>query len=224
MKIKVTKNGPYIVSGNVPLFEKALVKENGLMALKLIRRIDIPEGEYALCRCGKSSTPPFCNGNHVKYGFDGTETADRRDYVQRVQVIEGEAIDLLDDDRCAFARFCHKHRGDVWTLTENSGDAESRREAEEAAGQCPTGRLTIMSKEGRLQEPHLEPSISIVQDHTNGVSAGLFVTGGIALEDPSGEPYELRNRMALCRCGESENKPFCDASHINADYQDGLNS
>lgn len=223
MKIKVTKNGPYLVTGNIPLFEKQLVKENGLMVLRTIRQIETPPGEYHLCRCGHSGKAPFCNGAHAKVGFDGTETAGKSAYLDRAQVLEGETIDLLDDNRCAFARFCHKHRGDVWTLTEQSGDPESRREAIEAASQCPTGRLTAMLKDGRLVEPELEPSISIVQDTTNGVSAGIFVTGGIALEDEDGQLYETRNRMALCRCGQSRLKPFCDAAHVNANYQDGIN-
>jgi CDGSH-type Zn-finger protein len=30
----------------------------------------------------------------------------------------------------------------------------------------------------------------------------------------------VRNRMALCRCGMSRNKPFCDATHVNADFID----
>ncbi|HAS05054.1 MAG TPA: iron-binding protein, partial [Dehalococcoidia bacterium] len=29
-----------------------------------------------------------------------------------------------------------------------------------------------------------------------------------------GEPYEVRNRVTLCRCGKSSNKPICDGSHL----------
>jgi CDGSH-type Zn-finger protein len=39
------------------------------------------------------------------------------------------------------------------------------------------------------------------------------VRGGITIESADGVPYEVRNRVTLCRCGRSDNKPFCDASH-----------
>ena len=46
--------------------------------------------------------------------------------------------------------------------------------------------------------------------------------GGIRIESSDGEAYETRNRVTLCRCGLSENKPFCDGSHASAAFQDGL--
>jgi len=39
------------------------------------------------------------------------------------------------------------------------------------------------------------------------------VEGGVPLEGPDGEPYELKPAYSLCRCGQSKNKPYCDASH-----------
>ena len=39
---------------------------------------------------------------------------------------------------------------------------------------------------------------------------------------PDGSTYELRNRYALCRCGASRNKPFCDAMHVSIGFSDGL--
>ena len=44
----------------------------------------------------------------------------------------------------------------------------------------------------------------------------------IRVESASGESYEIRNRQALCRCGASSNKPFCDGSHASIKFQDGL--
>jgi len=42
----------------------------------------------------------------------------------------------------------------------------------------------------------------------------LWVRGGIPIKSADGKPYEIRNRVILCRCGRSKNKPFCDGSHI----------
>lgn len=220
-KISVTKNGPYIVSGNIPLYLKQIVVENGINVLKTIKKFDTPKDGYALCRCGQSKKSPFCDGTHEKIDFDGTETAGHSKYADRVEVYPGETMNLLDDGRCAFARFCHKHLGDVWTLTEESDNPEAKKEAVEAASQCPAGRLTAIL-DGKLFEPELEACISIVEDIPKNVSAGIFVTGYITIEDSDGKIYEVRNRQALCRCGNSELKPFCDASHVNVRYNDGI--
>jgi CDGSH-type Zn-finger protein len=41
----------------------------------------------------------------------------------------------------------------------------------------------------------------------------LWVRGGIQVEGADGFLYQRRNRITLCRCGRSQNMPFCDASH-----------
>jgi CDGSH-type Zn-finger protein len=41
---------------------------------------------------------------------------------------------------------------------------------------------------------------------------GPYLVSGIPLEDPSGTPYEASERYALCRCGGSNEKPFCDGA------------
>ena len=50
----------------------------------------------------------------------------------------------------------------------------------------------------------------------------MFVHGRIALEAADGTEYERRNRYALCRCGVSRNKPFCDAMHVNVGFAASL--
>ena len=127
---------------------------------------------------------------------------------------------MLDDGRCAFARFCHRENGDAWELIASSDDETNRREAIAAASECPAGRLTAVTKDGRAIEPEYEPAIEILQDPEEGVSCGIFVKGSIPLESSQGFEYERRNRIVLCRCGHSKNKPFCDAAHIDAAYTD----
>ena len=164
--------------------------------------------------------PPFCDGSHTAAGFDGTETACTRDYSERAARIEGTGVDLLDDGRCALARFCHRDSGDAWELAEDSADAFRHSEAVIAANECPAGRLTAVEKDGTIHEPFYEPGIEILQDPEEEVSAGIFVKGGIPIESANGTVYEVRNRVVLCRCGESKNKPFCNALHITEGYKD----
>jgi CDGSH-type Zn-finger protein len=207
------------VTGSVPLSEKIIVPKGKGYELKTGRAL--PQSEkYALCRCGNSKNAPFCDGSHVEAGFDGTELASRADYEERADLQVGPSIDLLDDHRCAFARFCHREKGDAWELTKKSNNEENRTEAVQAASDCPAGRLVAVDKSGKRIEPVYEPSIEIIQDPEREVSAGIFVKGNIPLESAEGFTYEVRNRYVLCRCGESINKPFCDARHVRTEYKD----
>jgi CDGSH-type Zn-finger protein len=49
----------------------------------------------------------------------------------------------------------------------------------------------------------------------------LLVSGPVTLVDATGQPFGLAGRTAitLCRCGHSENKPFCDSSHGRAGFR-----
>lgn len=219
-KIKIIKNGPYMVTGGVKLHEK-LIAPKGMGYIYEDGRA-LPQAQtYALCRCGKSKTPPFCDGAHVHAHFDGTETASKEPFESRAQHLEGPALELLDDNRCAFARFCHTERGDAWELTLRSDNPECKRLAIQAATECPAGRLVIIDKAtGQVIEPEYEPAIEVLQDPARHVSGGLFVKGGIPIESADGELYEVRNRVVLCRCGHSRNKPFCDSMHVMKSYSD----
>ena len=73
---------------------------------------------------------------------------------------------------------------------------------------------------GKALEPHLEPSIGLVQDTAREISGPLWVRGGIPVVGVDGVTYEVRNRVTLCRCGASSNKPFCDGSHASIGFSD----
>jgi CDGSH-type Zn-finger protein len=218
-KIRIVKNGPYLVIGKVPLSEKIIVPKGKGYEFKEGRELPQAE-EYALCRCGQTKNAPFCDGTDEKIGFIGTEVASKLKYEERAKWQQGADLDLMDDHRCALARFCNREHGTVWELVKRSGDEENRKEAIQGASECPAGRLVAVDKSGRRIEPEYEPSIAIIQDPEKGVSGGIIVRGNIPLESADGSTYELRNRYDLCRCGQSANKPFCDATHVKIKYSD----
>lgn len=218
-KIKIIKNGPYKVTGNISLNEKIIVKKENQYEYKDGEKLKDTDS-YLLCRCGHSKKHPFCDGTHSKIKFDGTETASKKPFKERAKVLEGPGINLLDDGRCAYARFCHRNDGDAWKLTEESQDEHLREEAIIAAKECPAGRLLAITKENEDFEPVLEPSIEILQDEELNVSGPIYVKGYIPIESADGEVYEVRNRQTLCRCGKSKIKPFCDSSHVEAGFRD----
>ena len=61
-----------------------------------------------------------------------------------------------------------------------------------------------------------------MQDPHESVSGPISVRGGIVIESADGREYEVRNRVTLCRCGQSSNKPFCDGSHVGCSFHDHL--
>ena len=69
VRIKVMRDGPYIVTGRVPLSEQIIVVDSGGDAVALREGRRYPEqGTYSLCRCGKSRNMPFCDGSHIPEG------------------------------------------------------------------------------------------------------------------------------------------------------------
>jgi CDGSH-type Zn-finger protein len=211
-RIEVTEDGPYHVHGSLPLRHVTIVEtEWG-------EPVDVDESEplatgrwYALCRCGNSQTKPFCDDSHLRVGFDGTETADRTPRVTREREIRGRGIAFTDDTTlCTHAGFCTSRLTDVWEMVRDSADPEVRAQMERRIGLCPSGRLELV--------PPADPGEAAVMLERDGP---IWVRGAVQLHAADGTTYEVRGRMALCRCGASRNKPFCDDSHKEIDFRDG---
>ena len=100
------------------------------------------------------------------------------------------------------------------------------RSAEQAireASLCPSARLTAWDRTTkRPYEFRYEPSLGLIEDPVVGASGGVWVRGGIPIRREDGRTYEFRNRVVLCRCGQSANKPYCDGTHAAVKWQDGL--
>ena len=224
MRITVTEDGPYLVSGGVPLLRLEIVtnEQGESVAWREIERLDVDE-RYQLCRCGHSAEKPFCDGIHAEIGFDGAETAGHESLLEQSVSIDGPGITVRDARKlCAEARFCDRGGG-LWNLVEKCDDPEIRALVEEEAMLCPSGRYSVCkSGSDETLEFVFEQSIGLVEDPALGVSGPLFVRGGILIEGADDAAYEVRNRITLCRCGESQNKPFCDGSHIRAGFRDDV--
>ena len=214
-KIRVLKNGPYLVSGNIPLFPATTKCDHTGIPVEWIMddRMKTPE-IYTLCRCGQSSNKPFCDSTHVKVNFDGTEVSDNESFEKMAKEIDGPTLQLKDAEiLCASARFCHRG-GDIWQQIPFSDDPKLKENVIKNACDCPSGRLVVVDKEtGKTIEPSLEKSLGLIEDPGMGVSGPVWVRGAISVYSGQGTPYKVRNRVTLCRCGKSTNKPFCDSSH-----------
>ncbi|HVN31821.1 MAG TPA: CDGSH iron-sulfur domain-containing protein [Thermoanaerobaculaceae bacterium] len=220
--ITVVEHGPYLVCGDVPLANQHIVTnaQGESIEWREGEAIAHPR-EYALCRCGRSARKPFCDGTHERVAFDGTETASRMPFENQARELEGPEMVLEDAEHlCALARFCDPH-GQVWNLVARADQPHVRQLVEHEAGHCPAGRLVARDRAtGDAVEPHFEPSIGLVQDTARGISGPIWVRGGIPIVGADGGAYEVRNRVTLCRCGVSSNKPFCDGAHVPFRFND----
>jgi len=212
-RIRSIENGPYLVSGGVPLIRRyrATSTDGEPLEWEPVGAEDKPvpaPDPYLLCRCGQSGKQPFCDGSHARCGFVGKLTADRRSRRERCQVWRGTGV-VLSDDRtlCASAGFCRTRLTDVWQMVERTEDPEVRARLLRMVMNCDSGRLVVSLGEGEPLEPEYLASIAVVRD------GPLWVRGSIPIEAPDGFVYEVRNRVTLCRCGQSWNQPFCDGMH-----------
>jgi len=213
--IKVMKDGPYLVSGVAPLFPITIECDGkGTPTQWILGNRLGTSRSYILCRCGESAKKPFCDSSHLKAHFDGTEASDNEPFEKIAQEIDGPELKLKDAViLCASARFCHRG-GDVWDVIHLTNNPESKKNVEKNCFDCPSGRLVVYEKKsGEKLEPALDKSIGAIEDPSKGVSGPYWIRGGIPVYSAAGRLYEVRNRMTLCRCGKSTNKPFCDSSH-----------
>ncbi len=171
---------------------------------------------YQLCRCGHSANKPFCDWAHASEGFDGTETADPSPTANRREAYQGNGIVLTDDKTlCVHAGFCVTEKIEVWDLINKTADPQARQEVIQMVRNCPAGRLEYQTPPDDTPVEDLLPkAIGVVAD------GPLFIRGKIAIEGANGDDYERRNRVTLCRCGASKNKPFCDGMHAEVGFRD----
>ena len=220
MKITITENGPFIVEKDVPVKEVASVahKDGGVSGFDVKNDVGEPGTEKYLCRCGHSANKPFCDGQHVKTGFDGEETSSRKSFLERATHYHGKVYDaLVSYDLCAVGRFCDVGKG-IGEALGRDDEAAVENVLHGGCG-CPAGRIVLIDKEtGQTIEPELEKEIYLIDDVPEAHLGPIYVRGGIQVVGADGHEYEVRNRMTLCRCGESSNSPFCDASHLKCEH------
>jgi CDGSH-type Zn-finger protein/truncated hemoglobin YjbI len=213
--IQVSHDGPYLAT-NMPTLRDWLGQ-------------DVPTPpQLALCRCGASLTKPFCDGAHATTGFTGEKdpqrVLDRRDtYVgQQVTVLDNRGI-------CQHSGLCSDRLATVFRTGQEPFVAPSGGRMDEiirAVRDCPSGALGYATDgvEARADTDHHDvrpPAIEITKD------GPYRVTGGPPLVDDAGADVTRTigaslEHYALCRCGQSQNKPFCSGMHWYVDFHDPL--
>ena len=213
MQITVAPGGPYLVRGSVPITSKSpVVSEHGEPLTWRTGAADEPKATVALCRCGASSNKPYCDGSHASAEWDDTDNAPDGTYLERAKSYGGEGMEVFDDrPTCVHAGFCGNQVTNVWKMAAKTGDTQIRAQAMAMIERCPSGALTY-AVDGETIEPGLPTEVAVIPD------GPLWVTGGLELTLSDGTVIETRNRVTLCRCGHSAQKPLCDGSHKDAGF------
>jgi len=173
----------------------------------------------ALCRCGQSERKPFCDGTHARVGFSDEKLAgrveDRRDDHAGTEI-------TLHDNRgiCSHAGRCSDGQPAVFRLKQEpwiDPDGAIQKEIIAVVKSCPSGALSYSVDGTEHRDQERDPAVLVSR---NGP---YLITGGMELADvPMGEGAS-REHYALCRCGASKNKPFCDGTHWSVEFTDEKN-
>ena len=204
VRITPTTNGPYQVEG-----------AESVTRLGDGTNIETPPRAF-LCRCGGSSNKPFCDGTHARNGFTGDKDPDRvpdrrEDYVHgRLTIHDNRGL-------CAHAGRCTDNLASVFRIgTEPFVDPAGATAEEIIAviGMCPSGALSY-SIDGVEHRDRGGPEV------LGYVPGGPYVVaGGCELEGVDLPEGATTDHLALCRCGASQNKPFCSGKHWYVDFDE----
>lgn len=215
-RITIQQDGPYVVEGGVPLSRKSIVYSEFHEPMSFRKDADLGASQaYRLCRCGQSKRKPYCDNSHAAAAFDSRETAPTEPSESRRERVDASRITVTDDVMlCTHAGFCGNRVEKVWHLLKRADDSRARFEIIQRVERCPSGRLVYDVGQGP-NEPDLPKAIAVRKD------GPYWVTGGIAVTLSDGRSLETRNRVELCRCGQSANKPLCDGTHVVIKFRDG---
>lgn len=129
----------------------------------------------------------------------------------------GEQLDVTWDSRlCIHVGNCVRAKGDVFKNGRRpwcDPDIVPTAQVTAIVESCPSGALSYQFKDG-LGETVASNSVQVM---ANGP---LNVHGNLCIAQTNIDSDGIKYRASLCRCGASQNKPFCDGTHKQQSFTD----
>lgn len=137
---------------------------------------------------------------------------------EKIYSYNSEEIEVRwDKVKCIHAKECVFGLPGVFNIKENpwiQPDKSTADKIAEVIERCPSGALQYTRADGRDEESIPQKNeLSVVED------GPLYIKGDLHIKNLNGEVVAKEIRAAFCRCGQSKNKPYCDNSHIEADFK-----
>ena len=138
-----------------------------------------------------------------------------REIVKEYQ--NGDLTIVWKPQKCIHAAECVKRLPNVYNPNEKPWIKPENATIEELEIQikaCPSGALTyIIKNESMIEEQQKNTEIQVLK---NGP---LLVSGTLNVKKSDGSMEAKDKSTAFCRCGASNNKPYCDGAHRNIDFK-----
>lgn len=131
----------------------------------------------------------------------------------------GEVTIVWKPDTCIHSAICFKGLSEVFDPQKRpwiTPEGASTERIIDQVKKCPSGALSYYLNADAGDRPVKVESETIVETSPNGP---LLVYGNVTVKDAQGVLTKKNNVTAFCRCGASQNKPYCDGSHRNAGFQ-----
>jgi len=133
----------------------------------------------------------------------------------------GEITITWKPNQCIHSKLCWTGLAEVFNPRERPWikmDAATTASIIAQVEKCPSGALSYFRNEEKIENKNPEVDVdTIVEVSANGP---LLVYGNITIKNKNGEEIKKNKVTALCRCGASANKPYCDGTHVKIGFKD----
>ncbi|MGD1834758.1 MAG: CDGSH iron-sulfur domain-containing protein [Nitrososphaeraceae archaeon] len=218
-------DGPlYLINDREPKVTENLVNSKG-------EKLSNIQG-IALCRCGASKNKPFCDGTHSTIKFssrnnnqDKVNDKNKTSLKGKRKSYGGKKITIHDNRSiCSHAAECVNNLPSVFRLNQRPWIDPDQEKVTidkiiETIRKCPSGALSYSIDGIEYRDYDGKPLVKVSKDGPYLISGGIELIG-LETDFPKDVSKE---HYTLCRCGASNNKPFCDGSHSTINFKDEKN-